>query len=178
MHAQEHSNFREGLVTGLIGAIVVMAWHLIMDTAAGQPFRTPNVLGKVFVGGNLSPARQIVPAAVLGYSVLHLITFALMGMGLTFLVHLAARNLSLRMGVYLGLLIALLWSIGHVYMLEVATGERLPLWSVIGGGLLGVLGMAGYLWRRHPRFARSFDEVALGAEVEPPPHPPGGPRAA
>src|SRR3954451_9232146 len=88
MHAQEHSNFREGLVTGLIGAIVVMAWHLIMDTAAGQPFRTPNVLGKVFVGGNLSPARQIVPAAVLGYSVLHLIPFALMGMGLTFLVHL------------------------------------------------------------------------------------------
>jgi len=38
--------------------------------------------------------------------------------------------------------------------------------------------MAGYLWRRHPRLGRSFDEAPLGAEVTPPQHPPGGPRAA
>jgi hypothetical protein len=50
--------------------------------------------------------------------------------------------------------------------------------SVIAGSLLGVLGMAGYLWRRHPRLARSFHEEPLGSEVRPPPHPPERPRAA
>jgi hypothetical protein len=48
----------------------------------------------------------------------------------------------------------------------------------VSGSLLGILGMAGYLWRRHPRLGGSFDEAPLGDEVKPPPHPPGGPRAA
>jgi len=58
-----------------------------------------------------------------------------------------------------------------------ATGERLSPWPVVTGSLLGVLGMAGYLWRRHPRLRRSFDQAPLGAEVPSPPHPPGGPPA-
>ena len=61
-------------------------------------------------------------------------------------------------------------------MLTTASGNRLPLGSVIGGSLPGVLAMASYLWHRHPGLRGSFQESALGDEVKPPFHPPGGPR--
>jgi hypothetical protein len=43
-----------------------------VDTAGGQPFHTPNVLGKILFRGNLAPdVRQIMPHVVLGYTVVH-----------------------------------------------------------------------------------------------------------
>ena len=179
MHAQQHSTFREGVITGALGAVVVALWYLIVDSIGGRPLYTPNVLGKVFFRGELAPGvRHIVPQVVVGYTVLHILIFSLVGIGLTLLVHLATRNIALRMGVWIGLVVAFGWLVGHVYMLEVATGERLSLWAVAGGGLVGVVTMGGYLWRRHPRLSRSFRQAPLGAEVPPPPHPPGGSRAA
>jgi hypothetical protein len=178
MHVQQHSTFREGLSVGLIGALIVAIWYLLVDTAGGQPFHTFSSLGKIFFRGDLSPGQRVVPQAVAGYAVLHFVSFLLVGLGLTFVVHLATRNLALRMGVWIGLVVAFGWLVGHVYMLSVATHERLSIWSVVGGSALGLLGMAGYLWRRHPRLSRSFDDAPLGSEVTPPPHPPGGPRAA
>jgi hypothetical protein len=178
MRVEEHSTFREGLVTGAIGALIVAVWYLIVDSAGGRPLHTPNVLGKIFFRGDLTPGiRSIVPQVVLGYTVFHVITFALVGMGLTGLVHLATRNMALRMGVWIGLVVAFGLFAGLSYMMGTATGERLSPWPVISGSLLGVLGMAGYLWRRHPRLGRSFDDAPLGDEVPAPPHPPGGPQA-
>jgi hypothetical protein len=173
MDVNDHSTVREGAVTGAIGALIVAVWYLIVDTAGGQPFHTPNVLGKILFRGDLTPGvRQIVPHVVLGYTAVHFLTFVLMGVGLTLLVHLASRNISLRMGVWLGLVVAFALFAGLTYMLGAATGERLSPWSVVSGSLLGVLGMGGYLWRRHPRLVRSFDEAPLGAEGKAPPHPP------
>jgi hypothetical protein len=178
MHVREHSTVREGVVTGVIGAVIVALWYFIVDTAGGQPLHTPNVLGKIFFHGDLTPGvRQIVPQVVLGFTVVHFLAFALVGTGLALLVHLATRNIALRMGVWIGMVVAFGLYAGLTYMLGMATGERLSPWLVVSGSLLGVLGMAGYLWRRHPRLRRSFDQAPLGAEVPPPPHPPGGPQA-
>jgi hypothetical protein len=179
MRVQEHSTFREGAIAGAIGAFVVALWYLVVDTAAGQPFHTPNTLGRIFFHGDLGPGRgHVVPEVVLGYAVLHFAFFALVGMGLTVLVHLAIRNIALRMGVWIGLVVAFGLFAGLTYMLGAATGDRLSPWSVVSGSLLGVLGMAGYLWRRHPLLGRSFDQAPLGGEGRAPAHPPEGPRAA
>src|SRR6476661_5505130 len=151
MDAQQHSTVREGAVTGLIGAVIVAVWHFVVDTVAGQPLHTPNVLGKILLRGNLTPASGIAPQPVIGFTVLHFVLYVLIGIGLVVLVHLAVRDISLRMGVWIGL--------------------------VISGSVLGVLGMAGYLWRGHPRLRRSFKEAPLGSEVQPPPHPPERPWA-
>ena len=174
MHVHEHSTVREGLVTGLIGAAIVAAWYFVFDVAAGQPFRTPNVLGKVLFRGDLQPGvREIAPGIVAGFTVIHLIVFALVGTGLTLLIHLATRNLGLRMGVWLGLVVSFLLFAGLTYAATTASDERIPLWSVVGGALVGVVGMAWYLIRRHPGIRA---DAQLGDEVRPPPHPPGGPR--
>jgi len=177
MHAEEHSTVREGLVVGLIGAVVVAAWYFVFDAAAGRPFHTPNVLGRIFFQGDVNPGpRAISPGVVAGYTVIHVAVFALAGMGLTLLAHLASANLGLRMGVWIGLVVSFCFLTGLTYMLAIASGERLPLWEVIGGGLLGVGGMAWILWRRHPRLASSFQEDRPGNRAETPPHAPGGPR--
>jgi hypothetical protein len=173
MNVSNHSTVREGAAAGAIGALIVAVWYLLLDTAGGQPLHTPNVLGKIFFLGELSlGVSRIVPEAVLGYTVMHFVTFVLVGMGLTLLVHLATRNIALRMGVWIGLVVAFGLFAGLTYMLGSASGDRLSPWAVISGSLLGVLGMGGYLWRRHPRLGRSFDEAPLGSEVRAPPHPP------
>ncbi|HET8834544.1 MAG TPA: hypothetical protein VFN08_07430 [Gemmatimonadales bacterium] len=178
MDAQQHSNLAEGMLTGVIGAVIVAGWYFIVDTAGGQPLHTPNVLGKIFLRGDLAPAADhISTAAVLAYTVIHFIVFALIGIGLTVLVHQAERKPTLRMGVWLGFIIAFGLFAGYTYGLATAAGERFSPWSVISGSLLGVLGMAGYLWRRHPRLEQAFHEAPLGSEVPPPPHPPERPRA-
>jgi len=177
MHEREHSTIREGLATGLLGAGVAAAWYLLWDFVAGRPFHTFNVLGRILFQAELGPgARGIDPTAVGGFVLVHVLVFLLAGAGLALLAHLASRNIALRMGVWIGLVVAFCFLSGLVYMLNTATDERLPLWAVLGGSLLGVGSMAWYLWRRHPRLRRSFDRTPLGDEVRSPPHAPGGPR--
>jgi hypothetical protein len=174
MQVQEHSTIREGLIAGLLGATIVALWYLVFDSAAGKPFHTPNVLGKVFFRGDLDPGvREVVPGIVAGYTVAHLILFALAGLALTLVVHLATRNLALRMGLWMGLVVVFCLFTGLTYMLTTATEERVPLWSVVGGSLLGVGAMGWYLWRRHPRLG---SDAPLGSEVKASPHAPGARR--
>ena len=93
----------------------------------------------------------------------------------TGVVHLVSRNPALRMGLYIGLVVALAYFAGLTYMLTTSTAERVPFWSVAGGNLLAVGAMAWYLWRRHPRLGIS---APLGSEVKPSPHAPGSPGGA
>jgi uncharacterized membrane protein YgdD (TMEM256/DUF423 family) len=176
MKQREHRTFAEGILTGLVGAIVVGVWFLLVDVARGKPLATPNTLGQVFVARDTMPSAHIMPQAVLEYSILHLVTFAVLGIVLVWLAHLASRNPTLRMGVWLGLVIGFLSFTGLLVMLANLTEQRLPWITAIGGSLLGVASMGLYLWKRHPRLRGSFDEAPLGAEVKPPPHPPGFPR--
>ena len=173
MHAQDHSTVREGFVAGVLGAVIVGLWYLVVDAAAGHPFQTFNALGGVFFRGDANPgAREIMPGQVAGYALLHLVVFVVLGIGLTLVVHLASRHLALRMGVWIGVVVAFLFLAGYAYTLATSTGGRVRPWSVVVGALLGVLTMGGYLWRRHPRLG---SEAPLGAEVRTPRHAPGSP---
>jgi hypothetical protein len=176
MGHERHSTVREGLVAGLIGGLLVAAWYLAFDFGRGAPLHTPNVLGQVFVGDTM-PARQIVPQAVLQYSLLHFGFFFVLGIALTALTHLASRNPALRMGVWIGLVVGFLFFLGILRTLSSVTDERFPLWASVGGSLLGIGSMGFYLWRRHPGLRGTFDDAALGDEVKPPPHPPGASHA-
>jgi hypothetical protein len=172
MHVPEHSTVREGLLTGVMGAILMAGWYFVADVASGRPFHTPNVLGKILFRGDLAPGvRQVVPEVVAGYTAVHLVMFGAAGILLALVTHAAVRDLTLRMGLWIGLVVAFCFFAGVTYALAVATGERLPLWSVLGGSLLAVAAMGWYLLRRHPRLHDS--RLSLGDEVEPPPHPDG-----
>ena len=178
MRDERHSTIREGLLAGLIGGLVVAVWYFAFDVAKGTPLHTPNVLGQVFVGRDTMPAvRQVLPSAVLQYSLLHFAFFFVLGIALTALTHLASRNPALRMGLWLGLVVGFLFFLGMLRMLSSVTDERFPLWASLGGSLLGVGSMGWYLWRAHPRLRGTFDDAPLGAEGKAPPHPQGASRA-
>lgn len=176
MHAQEHSTVREGLVIGLLGAIVAAVWYLVFDLAAGRPLYTFDILGRILFDTGTGAGAGIAAGPVLGFVVLHFAVYLLAGMGLAVMAHAASRNISLRMGVWLALVVAFCFLLGVTYALNVYTGGRLPAWEIIAGIVLSVGGMAWILWRRHPRLSRSFEEVPLGDEVRTPGHAPGGPK--
>ncbi len=176
MPGQEHSVLREGTFAGILGAVVGAAGLLIYDVAGGRPLHTPNALGRVFFAGDVNPgARVISPEAVLGFGFLHLLMFVIGGIAFTAVVHLVSRNPALRMGLWIGLVVALAYFAGLTYMLTTSTAERVPFGSVAGGNLLAVAAMAWYLWRRHPRLGLP---APLGSEVKPTPHAPGSPGGA
>jgi hypothetical protein len=177
MPHQHHSNIREGLVAGLIGGLIVAAWYFAVDTGRGEMLYTPNILGQVFVQGDSTPGtRTITSGAVIQYFVLHFGWFFLFGVGLTALTHLATRNPTFRMGVWLLLVVGFVFWLGISFMLYWLTDQRLPWVTALIGTLLGVGSMGFYLWRAHPTLRGSIRHLPLGDEVQPPTHPPGGPR--
>src|SRR2546426_3177805 len=64
---------REGVVAGLLGAAVVALWFLAIDWIQGEPLRTPKLLGI----GLLREADPV--AAIVTYSIVHGVAFALFG---------------------------------------------------------------------------------------------------
>ena len=71
---------REGVVAGLIGAVIVAGWFLIFDLMRGQPFFTPAALGStLFLGANSLAGVSVTPVTVLGYTLLHFSAFILAG---------------------------------------------------------------------------------------------------
>lgn len=178
MPHQHHSNVREGLLAGLLGGLIVAAWYLAVDVGRGELLYTPNVLGQVFVQGDTMPAtRTIATQAVVQYALLHFGWFFLFGIGLAALTHLATRNPAFRMGVWLFLVVGLVFWFGISFALYWLTDQRFPWLTALIGTVLGVGSMGLYLWRQHPALRGSVHQLPLGAEVKPPPHPPGGPRA-
>jgi hypothetical protein len=176
MTVRTHSTIREGILVGLAGAAAAALWYLLTDLLAGAPLRTPNTLGQVFIQADSNPAPQAIRAgAVAGYTVLHFLTFALIGVVVTWLVHLVIRERSLRMGLWLGLIIGFTWFALSTYLLTPATGYRTPWWSTVGAAAVGSLGVVLLLWRRHPQLRRSLDDAPLGDEdeIESPGAPPG-----
>ena len=177
MDHQHHSTLREGLLTGVIGGLIVAVWYVAYDLGRGQLGYTPSVLGQVFAARDTTPVvRTIIPQAIAEYSLLHLGVFLLLGIFLAWLTHMAIRNPALRMGMWLGFVISFVFFLGFLFMLYSATAERFPTWSALAGSVLGIGSMGLYLWRRHPDLRRTFRDAPLGDEVKPPPHPPGGSR--
>ena len=74
------SIFGEGVVVGLLGATAVAAWFLLYDLAAGEPFRTPALLGATIFDGLRDPAALVItPGLVLKYTVVHGLAFLAFG---------------------------------------------------------------------------------------------------
>ena len=158
-----HSVISEGIDVGIIGALAVAVWFLILDTLAGHPFQTPSLLGQVVLFGDASPDTSgVVFGAILVYTAFHFAVFALLGMGLVALVHWGEREPVVR---YALLPVFLVFEVLFYGLLEVfseRTDELFPFWAVLVANTLAAVCMAAYLWFRHPGFRRSIRETPLG----------------
>lgn len=165
--AERHSAWGEGTDVGLIGGTVVAVFFLILDAIAGVPLRTPSVLGEVMLFGRGNPSLDSPDfGAALLYTVVHFIAFALFGVLLVRLVHLATHNSVVRFGLLVLFLAFEVFFYGVVVILTGATSRLFPFWAVLTANVLATLAMGFYLWRTHPAFRQSVQDHPLGVPDE------------
>jgi hypothetical protein len=158
---------QEGFVAGLIGAASVALWFLLVDTFAGRPFLTPGVLGSAVFWGLRDPAAvEITYAAVVGYTMIHVLAFCVIGV-------IAATLASLVEDVPATLfLVVVLFAVFEFGFYVVVAILAQPLlgalawWNVAIGNLVAAVGMGAYLWRAHPRIRESLATRPLGADAD------------
>lgn len=151
-------SLREGVVGGLLAGLVVVVWFLASDMLAGEPLRTPLVLGEAMLPG--AP----VTGAVAAYTLLHFGVFIALGAVLA--VVIAALRVS--PGFLFAVVVGLGLLTGVHYGALLATGASalalLPGTQVLVANLLA--GMALTLWLR--RGLDISDPVGIAALAEHP----------
>lgn len=146
-----HPVLREGILAGLLGAVAVAGWFLVVDFVAREPLWTPAALGSALFQGVSNPeAVRITASTVLGYTVLHLGGFLLVGAIAAGLVAQAEKFPPLVFALLLLLVVFEVFFIGLTVALGEWILESLAWWSVFVGNLLAAGAMGGYLWRSHP----------------------------
>ena len=153
---------REGVVVGVIGATIIAVWFLLVDLMNGQAFFTPATLGRamlrVFGGAEVGTA-----VAVLAYTIVHYVAFAMLGLIASLIVEVANREPSMLLG-FLVLFVAMevaFYAFSGLLQQATALGS-LAWYNVMAGNLLATIGMGLYLWRAHPMLRQQFTHALDG----------------
>jgi hypothetical protein len=151
----------DGLLTGMIGALAVAVWFLVLDITAGRPLYTPALLGSVLLQGSSSTSGTVAIAAlpVAAYTAFHFVVFVAVGLVLSYLMTLFER-FPIMFFVLLVLFLSL--QVGF-FFLDLALGAqlfgKLRPWTVVVANLLAAGGMAAYQWKRHPSVMRNIEKL-------------------
>ncbi len=146
--------YQEGIVAGVIGAVTVALWFLIVDSLHGRPLYTPTVLGTALFGRGtaLGPLETLSVSLdmVLMFTWVHGLLFAAIGGVASRLLGVAERNPSIGFGV---LLLFVVFEFGFTVtaMLFAEPVLKALTWpAVLVANLLAAAAMGGYFWLRHP----------------------------
>lgn len=158
---------REGLIAGLIGAAAVAFWFLLVDVVAGTPFFTPAMLGSAVFWGLRDPAAvEITFQAVIGYTMLHVVAFGLVGMLAALF---AAMVESFPSTLFLVVVFFVLFELGFYIVVAIMAQPLLGAlaWSNVAvGNLIAAGGMGFYLWKAHPRIREELAAHPLGETAD------------
>jgi hypothetical protein len=151
----------DGLFTGMIGALAVALWFLILDAAAGRPLYTPALLGGVLLHGSSSVAEQvsIAPTEIAAFTAFHFMAFIAIGIVLSWMMNLFER---FPIMFFVLLVLFLTLQIGF-FAFDVALGAqlmgRLQPWTVVTANVLAAAAMVLYQWKRHPGVIRGIERL-------------------
>lgn len=163
-NSDKHDLLREGILTGAIGAMVVAGWFLATDLLQGRPLSTPSVLGQVILYGITDPVvSPPTTGPVIAYTLLHFGAFALFGVVVTQMVHLAMASSLARFGLMIMAVVFELFFFMLTYAVFTGTSFLFPWWSVLAANTLSLLAMSYTLVRRHPGLRQQFEREPLGA---------------
>ncbi len=164
---------REGVIAGVIGAVVVALWFLAIDVLQGRPFFTPAAIGSALIGGARAPSEVDVGAlTVLIYSILHLAAFVITGLVAAAVLRVAERTSSVVLiGGVLLFFVFEAFSIGLLAILSQWLFEALSWWSIAAANLIAALAMGVYLARRHAALLSDFRGMDAEERFDNPPLP-------
>jgi hypothetical protein len=147
---REHRVIAEGIATGAIGAVAVMAWFLVLDLAQGRVLFTPGALGSaLFFGARGIGEVQVTATTVLGYTGLHLAAFLAVGLLASALIEAAGRQPPLLFGLALFFVTLETSFIGLIVILAAWLLDAIQAWTIVVANLIAAVVMGGFLlWRR------------------------------
>ena len=147
----------QGLVTGLVGAAIVAMSFLLADMAAGTPLHTASALGSALLLGAAGPNEVELNAGVItAYSVLHLVTFSMIGIGFAWLAHRVEGTPEFGLRAFGLLLLLEGLFLGTVGMISGWIVEELGWLTILASNAAAVLGMAMWLWRSRPELREAI----------------------
>ena len=151
----------DGLFTGMIGALAVAVWFLILDVAAGRPLYTPALLGAWLLHGAQAGATavEVAPLEIAAYSAFHFVAFISVGIVFSWMMTLFEK-FPIMFFVLLVLFVSLM---AGFFGLDVVLGAqlagKLQAWTIVIANLLAAIGMSLYQWKRHPRVLQRVDRL-------------------
>ena len=148
---------REGVTVGMLGASAVAVWFLLVDAMAGEPFRTPALLGGVLFHGVADPLHPAVTAVVvLQYTLVHGVVFLVFGLLVAGLLALADREPRLLFALVMLFCCFEVFVVGAIAILAEWLFATVAWWTIITANALATLMMGGYLFLAHRRLVRDF----------------------
>jgi hypothetical protein len=136
------------VVAGIIGAATVALWFLVIDTIQGEPFRTPQILAVAFL--QASPG----PSAVLLYTLVHGLAFAVFGIAAAVLIAGAEREPMLVFALVIGFTAFEVFFFGAVVMVARWVLDEVAGWTIFVGNVLAAASMLTYFFKGHRALAR------------------------
>lgn len=163
----QHYTVREGLITGLIGAVAVALWFLMVDAVTGRLLFTPAALGSaVFYGARGPEGVQLTALTVTGYTILHVTAFLLTGLVAAAIVAAAEEySEAVLLGGVLLFVTLEAFSIGLLTIVAEWLVTALSWWNIAGANLVAALGMGAYLYVRHPGLLRDVRDRDLEEDL-------------
>ena len=148
---------QEGIVAGILGALTIALWFLVVDVVQGRPLYTPTVLGQALFGRGAWPGTiESMPPSfemVAMFTWVHLLAFAVIGVAVSRLIAMAEQHPGLGFGFVL-LFVILEACFTAAVMIVAAPVLRELTWpAILVANLLAAAVMTGYFWRRHPTMA-------------------------
>jgi hypothetical protein len=146
--------YQEGIIAGILGALTVAVWFLVVDMMHGRPFYTPTVLGTALFGRGVWPGTlETLPPSfdmVAMFTWVHVLAFVVIGVVVAHLIAIAERNPNLGFGIVL--LFVILQACFTVAAMIVAEPVlRALTWqAILVANFLAAGVIAGYFWLRHP----------------------------
>ena len=163
MTHHHHSSPREGVATGVLGALAVAALFLVRDLTLGIPLLTPSVLGQILLQGVTAPVTdRALFGPALAYTGLHFAVFIVFGLLLAGFARAATTQPALRFALVMIFIFFEFFFSGLSFMFFEATKALFPLALVLLANLVAGSVMALYLWRHHPALRRAVHRDPLG----------------
>lgn len=164
----EHRILREGIVAGLLGAIMVALWFLIFDAMAGRVFFTPAALGSaLFYGAHTVAEVQISFGTVALYTIIHVVAFVVFGTVAAALAVEAEQQPPLLLGLVLFFATFEALFIGLLAIAATWILDTLGWWNIAVGNLIAAIAIGAYLWGEHPVLRREVMDLTDHSLEEP-----------
>jgi hypothetical protein len=149
---------REGIVAGLIGAVVVAAWFFAIDAIQGEPLRTPRLLATALLGV-ADPG-----VGMTAYTALHGAAFVAFGVVGALLIAGAERQPLLVFALVILFSAFEVGFFGAIVIVASWVLDELAGWTIFVGNILAAAAMLAYYFSGHRTLARRLTQAWVEEE--------------